>query len=140
MSNLVRKPLKPGFLTTQLKLNIALLNLNHAHFSFFSGKRELHRSKTLPIIHPPKLIPNDNETTETVASGFGQGQGPAQRKTSVPIIMCLQRRIKTSPGTTLTGTVKFLNFRTPEYFAVNYLKFKQRGQTLGNFDKKMQME
>ena len=25
-------------------------------------------------------------------------------------------------------TVKFLNFRTPENFAVNYLKFKQRGQ------------
>ena len=106
VSNLVRKPLKPGFLTTQLKLNIhvALLNLNHAHFSCFSGKRELHRSKTLPIIHPPKLIPNDNETTGTVASGYGQGQGQAQRKTSVPIIMCLQRRIKTSPGTTLTGT------------------------------------
>ena len=28
-------------------------------------------------------------------------------------------------------TVKFLNFRTPENFAVIYLKFKQRHQTLG---------
>ena len=37
-------------------------------------------------------------------------------------------------------TVKFLNFRTPENFAVIYLKFKQRGQTLGYFVKKMQME
>ena len=38
-------------------------------------------------------------------------------------------------------TVKFLNFRTPESFAVIYLKFKQRGQTLGYFaKKKMQME
>ena len=37
-------------------------------------------------------------------------------------------------------TVKFLNFQTPENFAVIYLKFKQRGQTLGYFIKKMQME
>ena len=37
-------------------------------------------------------------------------------------------------------TVKFLNFRTPENFAVIYLKFKQRGETLGYFVKKMQME
>ena len=28
-------------------------------------------------------------------------------------------------------TVKFLNFRTRENFAVIYLKFKKRGQTLG---------
>ena len=35
-------------------------------------------------------------------------------------------------------TVKFLNFRTPEYFAVNYLKFKKRGQSFGYFVKKMQ--
>ena len=27
-------------------------------------------------------------------------------------------------------TVKFLNFGTPEIFAVIYLEFKQRGQTL----------
>ena len=33
-------------------------------------------------------------------------------------------------------TVKFLNFRTPEIFAVNYLKFKQIGKTLGYFIKK----
>ena len=37
-------------------------------------------------------------------------------------------------------TVKFLNFRTPENFAVIYLKFKGRGKTLGYFVKKMQME
>ena len=30
-------------------------------------------------------------------------------------------------------TVKFLNFGTPEIFAVIYLKFKQRGQTLRVF-------
>ena len=30
-------------------------------------------------------------------------------------------------------TVKFLNFVTPEIFAVIYLKFKQRGQTLRVF-------
>ena len=35
-------------------------------------------------------------------------------------------------------TVKFLNFQTPEIFAVIYLKFKQRGKTLGYFVKKMQ--
>ena len=32
-------------------------------------------------------------------------------------------------------TVKFLNFRTPENFALIYLKFKQIGQTLGYFVK-----
>ena len=37
-------------------------------------------------------------------------------------------------------TVKFLNFRTPENFAVNYLKLKQRGQTIEYFVQKMQME
>ena len=37
-------------------------------------------------------------------------------------------------------SVKFLNFRTPENFAVTSLKFKQRGQTVGNFVKKVQME
>ena len=37
-------------------------------------------------------------------------------------------------------TVKFLNFRTPENFAVICLKFKQRGKTLGYLVKKMQME
>ena len=37
-------------------------------------------------------------------------------------------------------TVKFLNFRTPENFAVINLKFKQRGQTLGHFVQRMQME
>ena len=37
-------------------------------------------------------------------------------------------------------TVKFLNFRKPENFAVIYLKFMKRGQTLGYFILKMQME
>ena len=37
-------------------------------------------------------------------------------------------------------TVKILNFRTSENFAVIYLKFKQRSQILGYFIKKMQME
>ena len=40
----------------------------------------------------------------------------------------------------LVSTIKFLNFRTPENFAVIYLKINQRGQTLGYFVKKMQME
>ena len=39
-------------------------------------------------------------------------------------------------GVDLGTTVKFLNFRTQENFAVNYLKFKQRIQTLGYFVKK----
>ena len=37
-------------------------------------------------------------------------------------------------------TVKFLNFRTREDFAVKNLKFKKRGKTFGYFVKKMQME
>ena len=37
-------------------------------------------------------------------------------------------------------TIKFLNFRTPENFVAIYLKFKQRGQILAYFVKKMQME
>ena len=37
-------------------------------------------------------------------------------------------------------TVKFLNFRTPENFAVIYLKLKKRCKTLGYFVKKMQMK
>ena len=42
-------------------------------------------------------------------------------------------------GTTL-NSVKFLNFGTPEIFAVIYLKFKQRGQTYRVFFKIVQME
>ena len=37
-------------------------------------------------------------------------------------------------------TVKFLNFRTPENFAVINLKFKQRGQTVDYFVKKTLMK
>ena len=40
----------------------------------------------------------------------------------------------------MLNTVKFLNFRMPENIVVIYLKFKQRGQILGYFIKKMQME
>ena len=36
--------------------------------------------------------------------------------------------------------VKFLNFPTPESFAIIHLKFKQRGQTLGYFVQKIEME
>ena len=38
----------------------------------------------------------------------------------------------------ISGTVKILNFGTQEIFAVIYLKFKQKGQTLGYFVKMMQ--
>ena len=38
--------------------------------------------------------------------------------------------------TTNYSTVKFLNFRTPDNFAVIYLKFKKRGQTFWYFIKK----
>ena len=37
-------------------------------------------------------------------------------------------------------TVKFLNFRTTENFALINIKFKQRGQNLGYFIKKIQIE
>ena len=37
-------------------------------------------------------------------------------------------------------TVKFLNFETPENFAVIHLKFKKRGQTFQYYIKKIQME
>ena len=36
--------------------------------------------------------------------------------------------------------LKFVNFWTPKFFAVSYLKFKQRGQTLGYFVKMVQRE
>ena len=35
---------------------------------------------------------------------------------------------------------QFLNFRTPQKFTVNYLEFKQRGQTIEYFVQKMQVE
>ena len=40
----------------------------------------------------------------------------------------------------IANTVKFLNFQKLENFAVIYLKFKQRGQALGYFVKKIKME
>ena len=39
----------------------------------------------------------------------------------------------------MMDTVKFLNFQTPENFAVMALKFKQRGQTVKDFVTKMLM-
>ena len=39
-------------------------------------------------------------------------------------------------ATPSASIVRFLNFRTPENFAVIYLKFKQKAQTLGYFIKK----
>ena len=39
----------------------------------------------------------------------------------------------TSDITKYPSTVKFLNFGTPEIFAVIHLKFKQRGKTLKAF-------
>ena len=39
-----------------------------------------------------------------------------------------------------TTSIKFLNFRTQENFAVIYQKNKKRGQTLGYFIKKKQMK
>ena len=47
---------------------------------------------------------------------------------------------KTDQIASANTTVKFVNFRPPENFAVIYLKFKKRGQTLGYFVKKMQKE
>ena len=41
---------------------------------------------------------------------------------------------------TASNTIKFLNFWTPENFAVVNRKFKQRGQTLVLCIQKMQME
>ena len=41
---------------------------------------------------------------------------------------------------TKNSTVKFLNFRMPENFAVIYPKFTQKAQTLGYLVKKMPME
>ena len=45
-----------------------------------------------------------------------------------------------SDGSYGQNTVKLQNFWTPEKFAVIYKKFKQRGQNLGYFIKKMEME
>ena len=50
------------------------------------------------------------------------------------------KRLLVMTGTCNYHNVKFLNFRTPENFAVICLKFKQRGQTLGYFVKKIEME
>ena len=50
----------------------------------------------------------------------------------------LQKALKSNQR--IFNTVKFLNFRMPENFAVIYLIFKKRGQTFGYSVKKMQME
>ena len=58
-------------------------------------------------------------------------------------LMLIQRRFvpKSQNGLEkIRYTVKFLNFQMPENFAEIYLKFKQKGQTLGYSAKKMQIE
>ena len=45
----------------------------------------------------------------------------------------LMTRLKSGYLTSFELPVKFLNFVTPEIFAVIYLKFKQRGQPLRVF-------
>ena len=39
----------------------------------------------------------------------------------------------TDHALSLVNTIKFLNFRTPENFAVIYLKFNEKGQTFVYF-------
>ena len=53
---------------------------------------------------------------------------------------CVKAKHETWCSSPKRTTVMILNFRTRESFAVIYLKFKQRGQTLGYFVKKMQIE
>ena len=47
--------------------------------------------------------------------------------------MNVSNRTKVFSSSEMSGTVKFQNFRTPDIFAVIYLKFKQRGQALRVF-------
>ena len=61
---------------------------------------------------------------------------------SQPLLIGEQDDYQFASGATdnfTVSSVKFLN-GTPEIFAVNYLKFRERGQTLGYFVKKTQME
>ena len=82
------------------------------------------------------IVLQAEEITLTIGQAFDlayrrfldtQGKDMEQKKHHV----LLQKKV---------GTVNSLNFQTPENFAVIYLKFKQRGQTLGYLVKKMQME
>ena len=50
------------------------------------------------------------------------------------------KQAEDSQPLSLYGTAKLLNFRTPENFAVIYLRFKQISRILGYFVKKMQIE
>ena len=57
-----------------------------------------------------------------------------------PLVYCILPKVSDTSKQCGKYTVKFLNFRTPENFAVNYVKLKQRGQTIEYFVQKMQME
>ena len=50
-----------------------------------------------------------------------------------PRLQCEQKKCFTTALSSPPCTVLFLNFWTPENFAVNYLKFKPRGQALEYF-------
>ena len=73
----------------------------------------------------------------TSQSGFSASQpvmSSAKRQTSAQT-STLESMDTETPRTLIqgflrNGTVKFLNFWTPKIFAVIYLKFKRRGQTL----------
>ena len=75
------------------------------------------------------LIHGNANNVDTVLSGSKHG------------LNCLQRPVCPNFWDHFSITVKFLNFRTPEIFAVINLKFQQRGKTFkGYFVIKMQME
>ena len=63
--------------------------------------------------------------------------GPDSSSREWSLFLALQDPLKSQ---ITVVTVNFLNFGTPENFAVIYLKFEQRGQSLGYFVKMMQME
>ena len=53
---------------------------------------------------------------------------------------CIKTFVFIEPHSFALTTVKLLNLRTPENFAVYYLKYKKGGQTIESFVQKMQME
>ena len=98
----------------------------------------------LPSTRPiqgPILSRNQSASILVVlfCKGFFLTYENLQTKGSISVCV-LHTLLHTHSHEILKLTVKFLNFRTPENFAVIYLKFKQRGQRLGYFIKMMQME
>ena len=71
-----------------------------------------------------------------------QVRNPEDRFSHNEAQLCLEDTHLNQPGEViiLMDSVKFLNFWTPENFAIIYLKFKQWSQIIGYFVKKMQME